>query len=86
MNPPETAAKREAKKVNIAAKPRKPAATQPRIAEEAHAEWARIARQITLVMTFPAATSPGSLASGGRIRRAPVPRRGVSLRRGCDRW
>jgi hypothetical protein len=42
MNPPETAAKPEAKKVNIAAKPRKPAAAQPRIAEEAHAGWARI--------------------------------------------
>jgi hypothetical protein len=42
MTPPETAAKPEAKKVNIAAKPRKPAAAQPRVAEEAHAAWARI--------------------------------------------
>jgi hypothetical protein len=42
MNPPETAAKPEPKKVNIAAKPRKPAAAQPRVAQEAHAAWARI--------------------------------------------
>jgi hypothetical protein len=43
MNPPETATtKPEAKKVNVAAKSGKAAAAQPRVAEEAHAAWARI--------------------------------------------